>query len=95
MCQLWRADQELARKQLVTPTNDSNPWWELLENAVKEAGGNTSKPENFPASTDSRYFRKAGLLAIGFSPISNTPSFLHDHNEVLSPLQTLHCSDFE
>ncbi|KAG7573705.1 N-acyl-L-amino-acid amidohydrolase [Arabidopsis suecica] len=86
---LWRGDQELARKQFVTATNDSNPWWGLLENAVNEAGGNTSKPEIFPASTDSRYFRKAGLLAIGFSPISNTPSLLHDHNEYLSQSEYL------
>lgn len=53
-----------------------------MENAVKEAGGRTSKPEIFPASTDARYFRKAGVPAFGFSPISNTPSLLHDHNEV-------------
>ncbi|EOA28555.1 hypothetical protein CARUB_v10024772mg [Capsella rubella] len=86
---LWRADQELARNQLVTPIDDSNPWLELLENAVQEAGGNTSKPEIFPASTDSRYFRKAGLLAIGFSPISNTPSLLHDHNEYLGQSEYL------
>ncbi|CAL9235635.1 unnamed protein product [Arabidopsis halleri] len=86
---LWRGDQELARKQLVTATNDSNPWWGLFENAVKEAGGNTSTAEIFPASTDSRYFRKAGLLAIGFSPISNTPSLLHDHNEYLSQSEYL------
>ncbi|KAJ4907054.1 Peptidase M20/M25/M40 family protein [Raphanus sativus] len=81
---LWRFDQNLSGKQLLTANDDSNPWWGLLQNAVNEAGGKTSEPEIFPASTDSRYFRKAGLPAFGFSPISNTPSLLHDHNEYLS-----------
>ena len=84
VCQLWRFDQNLSGKQLLTGNDNSNPWWELLQNAVNEAGGKTSEPEIFPASTDSRYFRKAGLPAFGFSPVSNTPSLLHDHNEVLS-----------
>ncbi|CAA7042863.1 unnamed protein product [Microthlaspi erraticum] len=75
--------QKFSGKQIITATDDTNPWWSLLENAVKEAGGKTSKPEIFPASTDARYFRKAGVLAIGFSPISNTPGLLHDHNEYL------------
>jgi len=75
--------QKFSGKQIITATDDTNPWWSLLENAVKEAGGKTSKPEIFPASTDARYFRKAGCLAIGFSPISNTPGLLHDHNEYL------------
>ena len=37
----------------------------------------------FPAGTDSRFLRKAGYPAIGFSPIINTPVLLHDHNEYL------------
>ncbi|XP_010555165.1 PREDICTED: aminoacylase-1 isoform X2 [Tarenaya hassleriana] len=76
-------------KPLLTATDQSNPWWGLLENAVREAGGKTGKPEIFPASTDARYFRRAGLPAIGFSPISNTPSLLHDHNEYLSKAEYL------
>ncbi|EFH55810.1 hypothetical protein ARALYDRAFT_902649 [Arabidopsis lyrata subsp. lyrata] len=88
--QLSRADEGIAREKLVTATDDSNPWWGLLQNAVKQAGGVTSGPEIFPASTNSWFFRKAGLPAIGFSPISNTPSLRHDNNEVLSPLQILH-----
>lgn len=81
--------QKLSGKQLLTAADDSNPWWRLLENAVKEAGGRTSKPEIFPASTDARYFRKAGLPAFGFSPISHTPSLLHDHNEYLGKAEYL------
>ncbi|XP_010436185.2 PREDICTED: uncharacterized protein LOC104719897 [Camelina sativa] len=81
--------QKLTGKKFLTAADDSNPWWGLLENAVKEAGGRTSKPEIFPASTDARYFRKAGVPAFGFSPISNTPSLLHDHNEYLGKAEYL------
>lgn len=83
------APHDDAGKLLLTSTDQSNPWWGLLQNAVKEAGGKTGKPEIFPASTDARYFRRAGLPAIGFSPISNTPSLLHDHNEYLSKAEYL------
>ncbi|XP_078443462.1 peptidase M20/M25/M40 family protein [Wolffia australiana] len=76
-------------KPAITPVDSSNPWWALLENAVKEAGGELSKPEIFPASTDARYFRQLGLPAIGFSPIANTPSLLHDHNEYLGRAEYL------
>ncbi|ESQ52154.1 hypothetical protein EUTSA_v10016717mg [Eutrema salsugineum] len=87
--ELWRFDQNPSGKQLLAAKDDSNPWTGLLENAVNAAGGQTSEPEIFPASTDAKYFRKAGLPAIGFSPISNTPSLLHDHNEYLSQSEYL------
>ena len=69
-------------KPAITPVDQSNPWWGLLESAVRDAGGQLSKPEIFPASTDARFFRQLGLPAIGFSPIANTPSLLHGHDEV-------------
>ncbi|CAN6476622.1 unnamed protein product [Victoria cruziana] len=68
----------------ITKTDCSNPWWMLLERAVKKAGGKLRKPEIFPAATDARYFRQKGLPAIGFSPMANTPILLHDHNEFLN-----------
>ncbi|KAG9456644.1 hypothetical protein H6P81_001152 [Aristolochia fimbriata] len=71
-------------KPAVTVADNSNPWWTLLEEAVKKAGGKLRKPEIFPASTDARYFREQGLPAIGFSPMANTPILLHDHNEFLN-----------
>jgi hypothetical protein len=40
--------------------------------------------EIFPAATDSRYFRQRGLPCFGFSPMSNTPVLLHDHNEYIN-----------
>ncbi|CAI9095757.1 OLC1v1031763C2 [Oldenlandia corymbosa var. corymbosa] len=70
-------------KPMVTPLDDSNPWWGLLQKAIKNANGVLGKPEIFPASTDARYFRNRGLPAIGFSPMANTPILLHDHNEVI------------
>ena len=69
-------------KPLLTATDISNPWWDLLEEAVRKANGKLGKPEIFPAATDSRYFRELGFPAIGFSPMANTPILLHDHNEV-------------
>ncbi|KAM4089628.1 hypothetical protein ACB094_07G167400 [Castanea mollissima] len=71
-------------KPLLTVTDSSNPWWDLLGEAVKKANGKLGKPEIFPAATDSRYFRELGFPAIGFSPMANTPILLHDHNEFLN-----------
>ncbi|XP_028766959.1 aminoacylase-1-like [Neltuma alba] len=69
---------------IITRTDSSNPWWGLLEDAIRKAGGKLQKPEIFPAATDSRYFRRQGLPAVGFSPMANTPILLHDHNEFLN-----------
>ncbi|PIN15718.1 Aminoacylase ACY1 [Handroanthus impetiginosus] len=71
-------------KPIVSAFDASNPWWALLEEAVKKANGKLGKPEIFPASTDARFFRERGLPAIGFSPMANTPILLHDHNEFLN-----------
>ncbi|KAL0386802.1 UNVERIFIED_CONTAM: Aminoacylase-1 [Sesamum radiatum] len=71
-------------KPVLTAFDSSNPWWALLEDAIKNASGKLGKPEIFPASTDARYFRELGLPAIGFSPMANTPILLHDHNEFLN-----------
>ncbi|KAJ0013949.1 hypothetical protein Pint_21282 [Pistacia integerrima] len=76
-------------KPLITATDSSNPWWSLLEDAVKNANGKLGKPDIFPASTDARYFRNQGLPAIGFSPMANTPVLLHDHNEFLNQAEYL------
>ncbi|GMJ12956.1 aquaporin interactor [Hibiscus trionum] len=76
-------------RPLVTATDSSNPWWTLLEEAIKQANGKIGKPEIFPASTDARSFRLLGLPAIGFSPMANTPILLHDHNEFLNQAEYL------
>ena len=46
--------------------------------------GAAVEPAVFPAATDSRYVRRAGVNAYGFSPLRLMPSLLHDHNEALS-----------
>ncbi|KAJ6799908.1 aminoacylase-1 precursor [Iris pallida] len=71
-------------KPLITVADSSSPWWGLLKEAVKKAGGKLGKPEIFPASTDARFFRELGIPAFGFSPMANTPILLHDHNEFLN-----------
>ncbi|XP_007043100.2 PREDICTED: aminoacylase-1 [Theobroma cacao] len=76
-------------RPLQTAIDKSNPWWTLLEEAIKKANGKIGKPEIFPASTDARYFRQLGLPAIGFSPMANTPLLLHDHNEFLNQAEYL------
>lgn len=42
-----------------------------------------------PSATDSRYIRNVNIPAFGFSPISNTPSLLHDHDEFLNAKEYL------
>lgn len=64
----------------VSPTTDECIWWSTLVETLKVRGKEV-EPEVFPAATDSRYIRLSGLLAYGFSPMSNTPILLHDHNE--------------
>ncbi|XVE66473.1 hypothetical protein DITRI_Ditri08aG0082400 [Diplodiscus trichospermus] len=75
-------------RPLLTATDSSNPWWTLLDEAIKKTG-KIGKPEIFPASTDARCFRQLGLPAIGFSPMANTPVLLHDHNEFLNQAEYL------
>ncbi|GAA0152971.1 hypothetical protein LIER_11319 [Lithospermum erythrorhizon] len=68
----------------LTAFDSSNPWWMLLQEAVRSENGEVGKPEIFPPATDARYFRERGLPAIGFSPMSKTPNLLHDHDEFLN-----------
>lgn len=70
-------------RPLVTPTNISNPWWSIFKQAIEDAGGKLSKPEILASTTDARFMRHRGIPALGFSPMTNTPILLHDHNEFL------------
>jgi len=67
---------------LTSLDREKNPWWGLFLDACR-ARGTDLEPEVFPAGTDSRFLRRIGVPAIGFSPIKNTPILLHDHNEFL------------
>uniref|UniRef100_A0A0D3GE34 Peptidase M20 dimerisation domain-containing protein n=1 Tax=Oryza barthii TaxID=65489 RepID=A0A0D3GE34_9ORYZ len=75
--------RDLAGRPMVTPTNASNPWWSVFEQAIISAGGKLAKPEILSSTTDSRFIRQLGIPALGFSPMTNTPILLHDNNEFL------------
>ncbi|KAJ7290862.1 hypothetical protein O6H91_21G044100 [Diphasiastrum complanatum] len=62
----------------------SKLWWKLFETALAKAGVKFSKPEIIYGTTDARYVRDQGVPALGFSPIANTISLLHNHNEYLN-----------
>ncbi|XP_078485527.1 aminoacylase-1 isoform X1 [Ciona intestinalis] len=64
-------------------SKENNPWWEAFSLAVSKSGVKL-KSEIFSGATDSRFLRKEGYQAIGFSPMRNTPILLHDHNEFLN-----------
>lgn len=66
----------------MTATNESNPWWPVFKQAITAVGGKLAKPEILPSTTDARYIRELGIPALGFSPMTNTPILLHEHNEV-------------
>ena len=50
---------------------------------LSQSQGRDFDLEVFPAATDSRFLRAAGVPAIGFSPMRNTPILLHDHDEYI------------
>ncbi|MBA0581251.1 uncharacterized protein LOC105786149 [Gossypium raimondii] len=70
-------------RPLMTLTNDSNPWWPVFKQAIEAAGGKLSRPEILASTTDARFMRQRGIPTLGFSPMTNTPILLHDHNEFL------------
>ncbi|KAJ1721720.1 adenylate cyclase [Coemansia erecta] len=50
--------------------------------------------EIFPAATDSRYLRRAGVPALGVSPLCGLPILLHDHDEYVRESDYTHAVDF-
>lgn len=64
----------------VVPLDETNVWWKLFRSAC-DGMGIKLETEVFPAGTDSRFLRKVGVPAIGFSPMRNTSILLHEHNE--------------
>ncbi|KAJ1939560.1 adenylate cyclase [Linderina macrospora] len=67
----------------LTSTDESNPFWTAFKGAVDGLGVEVFK-EIFPAATDSRYLRRAGVPALGVTPLANAPILLHDHNEFVT-----------
>ncbi|TNN06111.1 Aminoacylase-1 [Schistosoma japonicum] len=80
------------KQSVVIPNESTNPWWATLVNVCSKYGSKVQK-RIFPGATDARFIREYHLLphvinrkpilAIGFSPIKNTPVLLHDHDEYL------------
>ncbi|CAI2351189.1 unnamed protein product [Caenorhabditis sp. 36 PRJEB53466] len=69
--------------KLISPHTREDPFWAAIDDGLQKEGC-TYKKEIFIGATDSRFVRAQGIRAIGFSPIINTPSLLHDHNEFLN-----------
>ncbi|RZC44062.1 hypothetical protein C5167_037008 [Papaver somniferum] len=70
-------------RPIMTAIDDTNPWWGVFKEAIVSAGGTLSKPEILASTTDARYIRELGIPTFGFSPMTNTPILLHEHNEYL------------
>ncbi|KAJ1954156.1 adenylate cyclase, partial [Linderina pennispora] len=77
----------------VTKTDASNPFWTAFSGVMADLGISVFK-EIFPAATDSRYLRKAGVPALGVTPLTNAPILLHDHNEFVTESEFLNGIDF-
>ncbi|ERN07596.1 hypothetical protein AMTR_s00157p00058420 [Amborella trichopoda] len=76
--------RDINGRPLMTATNESNPWWLVLRQAILSTGGILSKPEILGSTTDTRFMRKMDIPALGFSPVINTPRLLHAHDEFLN-----------
>ncbi|KAJ1665498.1 adenylate cyclase [Coemansia sp. RSA 1813] len=77
----------------MTPTDASNPFWAAFERALGAIDVPIFK-EIFPAATDARYLRRAGIPALGVTPLRNAPILLHDHNEFVKESEFLDGIDF-
>jgi aminoacylase len=64
----------------LTVLDDKVVWWTLFQEACSSIGVKL-ETEVFPAATDSRFLRRMGVPAVGFSPMRNTTILLHEHNE--------------
>ncbi|KAK5638803.1 hypothetical protein RI129_013098 [Pyrocoelia pectoralis] len=66
-----------------TSLTDSNIFWVAFKKAAREMGFQTDL-RILHANTDGRYFRKALIPTIGFSPNLNTPVKAHQNDEFLN-----------
>ena len=62
---------------------ETNPFWRAFLNACDKLKIET-QVRIFPAAADSRHLRLYGYDCIGFSPMNNTPTLLHDHDEFIN-----------
>jgi len=74
--------KKFSAEQVVSLDDERNPFWKSFRETLESASGSAKvAPQIFPAGTDSRFLRRAGIPSLGFSPLRNTPILLHDHNE--------------
>ncbi|XP_022177265.1 aminoacylase-1A-like isoform X2 [Myzus persicae] len=66
-----------------TKVDDTNPWWIAFKNECDKMDMKINT-RIFPAGTDSKFIRNVGIPALGFSPMNQTKTLLHDHNEFLN-----------
>ncbi|CAO2820231.1 unnamed protein product [Amaranthus hypochondriacus] len=76
-------NRDFQGRPLMTSTDNTNPWWSVFVEAITAVGGKLGKPEILASTTDARFMRQRGIPTLGFSPMTNTPILLHDHNEFL------------
>lgn len=76
-------DVDALRNPTSGPIGEENRWWRALTAGLAAAGVRYD-PQIFPAATDSRFLRSAGVPCFGFSPMRHTPVLLHDHDERLA-----------
>ncbi|XP_055618069.1 aminoacylase-1-like [Toxorhynchites rutilus septentrionalis] len=66
----------------LTKLDETNHFWMAFKAAVNEMGI-AIRTHVCPGATDARFLRELGIPAVGFSPMNNTPTLLHDHDEFL------------
>ncbi|KAJ2325328.1 adenylate cyclase [Coemansia sp. RSA 2702] len=76
-----------------TRTDPADRFWAAFAGAAA-AQGVAVQTEIFPAATDARYLRRAGVPALGVTPLRNAPILLHDHNEYVLESAVLGAVDF-
>uniref|UniRef100_A0A146M4Z9 N-acyl-aliphatic-L-amino acid amidohydrolase n=2 Tax=Lygus hesperus TaxID=30085 RepID=A0A146M4Z9_LYGHE len=71
-----------------TPLDATNPFWEPYKKTLEKMG-HKYIISAFCGGTDSRFLRQQGILALGLTPMKNTPVLLHDNNEYIPEDQFL------
>ncbi|XP_049834163.1 aminoacylase-1-like [Schistocerca gregaria] len=84
-------EPEFLAKQDKVPTTligEDNKWWTAFQKATDKLEMKI-KPLILPATTDARFIRRAGIPALGFMPINNTPILSHGIDEYITAASLL------
>ncbi|XP_049764518.1 aminoacylase-1-like [Schistocerca cancellata] len=82
---------EFLAKQEKVPTTligADNKWWTAFQEATEKLEMKI-KPLILPATSDARFIRRAGIPALGFMPINNTPILPHGIDEYITAASLL------